>query len=145
MIGKKGEYAMSLASVKMPFYVVFVAVITLVVVLVVEKHVSRGVDDADLKFFLDKQRILEIYFDGGESSDNLLKSFSEYGETNPSMGVLIKVGDKEYYSNKDVYQEKAFCKIKDTTHVCMFKPYEDMFIVDGNIEEVKIDIVRSKT
>lgn len=115
---------------------VVIAVASLIVMLGLNSFLSREVNSDNVDFMLEKE-----YFKRNLASNGVLEPEKlEDLQIIDSVGVLFKVGEAEYYSNKPRYDERVFCGMFSNKFRC--RTFEEMYLVDDKLEIVTIEMVR---
>lgn len=122
-------------EVKWAVVTIVIAISSLVIMMSINSFLLRDVSSDNVDFMLEKEYFKRNLVSNGVLVPEKLESLQTIGST----GVLMKVGIDEYYSNKARYDENVLCGRYDQ-YRC--RNYKEVFLVDGKLELVQIEMVR---
>jgi hypothetical protein len=137
-MNKKGMFLLTIQMIKWTFFIIFIAVGSLVMMLAMSWHLDREVMTEDVEIFLAKQYLINSISDDGVFEKDYLSLSNKLSiEHNFGMGLNIS-GDLKPINNA-MYYEMPFCKFEK--YECTKEPYTGIYLVDGELKDVRIDVV----
>jgi hypothetical protein len=136
-MNKKARAILTMETVKWTFYTVFIAFISVIILIGLTFFINRGISDEEVEFELAKNYYISLVSDDNKINIKLLENFGDNPE--PMFAARLKIGDGEYISNPNLYSDKKLCKFK--TLVKCSRTYEGSYLVDGSLKKVQMDLV----
>lgn len=113
---------------------IVIAISALFLMFGISSFLERDVNSDNVDFMLEKEYFKRNIVSKGVLDPNKLEKIQEIKNT----GVLMEIGENKYYSNKARYDENVFCGLFNRNKC---KDYEEVYLVDGKLEVVKINMV----
>jgi hypothetical protein len=137
-LNKKGMLLFSMEIVKWTFFIIFIALGSFLMMYAMSWHLDREIMTEDVELFLAKQYLIKSISDDGVFFDDYLK-LSDKLSIRDNFGIGLNISGSLKSLNNAMYYEKPFCKFEQ--YECTKKPYSEIYLIDGELEEVKIDVV----
>lgn len=128
----------TMMMVKAIIAIVIVTVSSFVFVAILGSHLGREVHTEDIEFVLAKEHFVNVYTENGVTTIKSLEEFTYLED--PRFAMSVKVGKETYVSNSGLYEYGDLCSI-DGTFVACSPEFKDFYLIDGELERLKLKMV----
>ncbi len=132
------SFVRTMLMIKAIVAIIIVTVSSFAFVFILSGHLGREVHSENVEHFLAKEHLVNVFTENGEINREELDEFLEM--EHPKFALKLELGGEIYVSNPSLYEYGNFCKIKDSPVSCS-KEFRDFYLVDGNLERAKINVV----